>query len=64
MTFTFTFEPTTMGTRVRVHLGTRAITWMAWFFAPLGVLFAGMARRMMRKDLEELARAAAAPSQG
>lgn len=64
MTFTFTFEPSAKGTRVRMQMATRALTWTTWFFAPLGVLFAGFAKKMMRKDLEDLAKAAAAPSRG
>jgi hypothetical protein len=64
MTVTFTFEPVATGTKVRVHLATKAVTWLAWFFAPLGCLFAGAARKMMKKDMEELARAASTPARG
>ena len=64
MTCTFAFEPTAGGTRVRLQMATRALTWTAWFFAPLGVLFTGVARKMMKKDLEELARAAATSPPG
>jgi len=64
MTVTFAFEPTPTGTKVRCHLATKAVTWMAWFFTPLGLLFAGGAKKMMKKDFDELARAAASPSRG
>lgn len=62
MTATFTFEPTATGTKVRLRMATKAVTWLAWFCAPLGVLFAGAARKMMKKDFDDLARAAAAPA--
>jgi hypothetical protein len=61
MVSTFTFERTAAGTRVTMDLKSTARTFAAKLFTPLGLLFKGMARKLIAKDLDDLARAAEGP---
>jgi hypothetical protein len=58
MASTFTFEPIPTGTRVRYAMNTRPLTFMARLMTPVGWLFSRTMRKLIRKDLDELARAA------
>ncbi len=56
----FNFEEQDQGVRVRMLMETRPLTFMARLMTPLGFLFAGSMKKMMRRDMEDLKRAAEA----
>lgn len=58
MASTFTFAVQGAVTRVTLDLTTKARSWSAWLLSPLGLAFKGMARKLLAKDLADLARAA------
>jgi hypothetical protein len=61
MVSTFTFERTPAGSRVTMDLASTPRTFGAKMFAWLGYLFQGMAKKMIAKDLDDLAKAAEKP---
>ena len=58
---TLSFQAEGEGTRVSMTFVGKPVTLLAKLMSPLGVLFAGSIRKVMAKDLEELAKVCEAP---
>lgn len=52
---TYTFEAIDGGTRVTMSFAGRPVKLWAWLMMPLGVLMVGSLKKMMAKDLDDLA---------